>query len=363
MRFAKFVVFILMLGAVFAGVAFVQLNLSKISGLLQNFAVQNGWAVVEVVQVPVSGDPGGRTTQTPEVITSNEPLDSANLPPKLEPEEKKVSAPAVNEMPAPAPGQVFENGALTREGVIALTNGQRQDYLGAGFSLIENRQLDIAAANKVKDMFSRQYFEHMSPIGNNASYFVGETGYKYIIIGENLALGNYENDADLVKAWMDSPGHRENILKPGYKEIGVAVGFGMFKGKKTWLAVQEFGTPKSACPKISGELSAAIDAGKKTMDQFSARQKLLLEKINGEKTLAATLESDLKDLIAARGLQAAIKAKSEELNIAISAVNSLVREYNAQIAGIKDTYEAYKSNISQYNQQVNAYNACADKLE
>jgi len=364
MRFAKFIAFILLLGAVFAGVAFVQLNLAQISGLLQNFAIKNGWAVVEVVQVPVSGDPGGKTVPPSEIIPSEKPLESADLPPKLAPAEKKVSAPAVSEMPPP-PAQipVSKNGTLAREGVIALTNGQRLAYLGEGFSLVENSQLDIAAANKVKDMFSGQYFEHMSPAGKNASYFVGETGYKYIIIGENLALGNYENDAGLVKAWMDSPGHRENILKPGYKEIGVAVGFGTFKGEKTWLAVQEFGTPKSACPEISGELSAAIDAGKKTIDLFLARQKSLAAKIREEKARAAVLETELNALIAASGSQSAVKARYEELNAAISAVNSLVGEYNAEIARMKDTYEAYKANISQYNRQVNAYNACADKLE
>jgi len=364
MRFVKFIVFILMLGAVFAGVAFVQMNASRIGSLLQNFAIQNGWAVVEVIQVPGSENNDAKTVETSEFASSSEnPLDGASLPLKSELAKEKISVPAVSEMPALAQTQVAKDGTLTREGVIALTNGQRKTYLGAGSSLAENSSLDIAAARKVKDMFSNQYFEHMSPMGNNASYFVGETGYKYIIIGENLALGNYENDAALVKAWMDSPGHRENILKPGYKEIGVAVGFGMFKGEKTWLAVQEFGTPKSVCPLVDADLSAAIDAGKRTIDQFSARQKSLAVAIREGKARASALETELNNLIAANGAQGAIKSKYEELSIAIGTVNSIVGEYNVEVTKIKDTYEDHKANISRFNQQVNDYNACADKLE
>ena len=50
-----------------------------------------------------------------------------------------------------------------------------------------------------------------------------KAGYEYISVGENLAMGNFKNDGDLVEAWMNSPGHRANILSFKYKELGVAV--------------------------------------------------------------------------------------------------------------------------------------------
>jgi len=73
---------------------------------------------------------------------------------------------------------------LTREGIIAETNRQRQINLGDKYTLLENNLLDQAAQSKIDDMFAQQYFEHISPQGYDATYFIGNTGYKYIIIGE-----------------------------------------------------------------------------------------------------------------------------------------------------------------------------------
>src|SRR6185369_15716694 len=115
-------------------------------------------------------------------------------------------------------------------------------------ALKENALLDKAAKKKLDDMFAQQYFEHINPQGKGPSDLAKSVGYDYIAIGENLALGNFKNDAELVQAWMDSPGHRANILNKQYTEIGVAVGQGTYEGKKTWLAVQEFGRPTSSCP-------------------------------------------------------------------------------------------------------------------
>jgi hypothetical protein len=261
------------------------------------------------------------------------------------------------------PGQISGSGALTVTGVVTLTNQERMIYLGAGHALVENKLLDLAAANKVKDMFSGQYFEHLSPGGRDATYFVGGAGYEYISIGENLAMGDYEDDADLLKAWMESPSHRENILKPGYKEIGVAVGYGTFQGRKTWLAVQEFGIPKSACPAIDQNLSLTIDNDKQTIEQYSQQQDALLVKINEEKALAAELQKELNELLSSNGSVADIKAKYAQLNEVVDAANTDVDIYNGTVDEIKSIYGGYKSLIDEYNQQVNAYNSCAAALE
>jgi uncharacterized protein YkwD len=126
---------------------------------------------------------------------------------------------------------------LDAEGVIALTNQERRN--GGVGKLTANTKLTKAAEMKLKDMFDRQYFEHISPDGKGPSYLAQKAGYEYIVIGENLALGNFKNDAALVQAWMDSPGHRENILNYRYSEIGVAVGQGLVQHCKPRLKLIE----------------------------------------------------------------------------------------------------------------------------
>jgi uncharacterized protein YkwD len=92
-------------------------------------------------------------------------------------------------------------------------------------------------------MFENQYFAHESPTGEKVSDLAKKFGYDFLLIGENLAMGNFSSDEDLVLAWMESPGHRENILNEKYQEIGVAVKKGIFEGKEVWIAVQHFGLP------------------------------------------------------------------------------------------------------------------------
>jgi len=344
-----------------AGSVFLWLNILQISQTPQDIIFEGG--TVKIIQAP-EPDNGADTADVVDssLMSPEQSVDVAGLPAKLSPAPKTVSAPLVGEMPL-TQDRITGDGALTRAGVISLTNKERRNYLGAGFALAENDRLNLAAAAKVKDMFDGQYFEHMSPAGNGADYFIESSGYEFILIGENLALGDYASDADLVKAWMDSQGHRENILKPGFREIGVAVGFGIYKGRQSWLAVQEFAVPKSACPQIDSDLSAGIDADKKTLDQFSSRENSLLAEISRQKAVARTLEKELNDLIAVNGSYAAIKAKRAELNAVVAAVNKDIGEYNSVIREMESVYNAYKSQIIRYNQQVNAYNACAAALE
>ena len=147
---------------------------------------------------------------------------------------------------------------LTIVGTIAKTNDERRTR---GLpELAANAKLAAAARVKADDLFARQYFEHVSPTGAGPADLAREAGYEYIEIGENLALGNFSDDADLVRAWMESPGHRANILNKEYEEIGVAVGKGTFEGETTWMAVQVFGRPLPDCPKPDAVLKAQIDS-------------------------------------------------------------------------------------------------------
>jgi hypothetical protein len=215
---------------------------------------------------------------------------------------------------------------LTRTGIIRETNKKRRV---AGLTeLQENMVLDAVAVKKVDDMFARQYFEHISPVGKGAGDLAEDAGYAYIMIGENLALGGFKDDADVVQAWMDSPGHRANILNARYQEIGVVAKKGMFEGAEVWLAVQTFGLPTSACPEPDEALQMRVDAGK---------QKL----VSLEQELAAK-HTELEKLKSAR---------DERYNTEVLAYNKLVGEYNALVSETKQLVEAY-------NQTVHASNAC-----
>lgn len=236
--------------------------------------------------------------------------------------KKEISNPPPLRLVSDAP-----SSSLTNSGVIQWTNVQRTNN---GLTpLAGNAKLDQAALLKVQDMFSRQYFEHVSPTGGSISNLAEAVGYEYLIIGENLALGNYEDDQALVQAWMDSPGHRANILKSGYTEIGVAVMRGTFEGRKTWLAVQVFAKPLAACSKPDAFLEAEIGLLETELDELKRQADQLLYE-----------------------LENANPKRGEEYNRKVDQYNYLVDQINALVAQLK-------SKINQYNQQVQIFNACA----
>ncbi|MBX4210400.1 hypothetical protein KW783_00310 [Candidatus Parcubacteria bacterium] len=217
--------------------------------------------------------------------------------------------------------QSSAKGTLDRQGVFSSTNSERLKN-GAAV-LTENTLLDQAATIKVNDMFTRQYFEHESPTGEHAGDIALSQGYDYIIVGENLALGNFKDDQDLVTAWMNSPGHRANILNPKYKHIGIAVKQGQFEGKTTWLAVQIFGTSSTLCTKPDEVMKTIINSEKIQLD-----------------TIARELDS-LK--------QSIDRGSKEDVN----RYNELAGQYNS-LAG------KAKSDISRYNTSVQIFNTCIE---
>ena len=216
---------------------------------------------------------------------------------------------------------------LTREGVISYTNAERAK--NGLLALKESLNLDASAKAKVLDMFKNQYFAHKSPAGLGVSDLAASAGYDFLIIGENLALGNFANNQALIQAWMDSPGHRANILNSNYQEIGVFVQEGIFEGKTTWLAVQHFGKPASACTEPSAVLK----------NEIKNSQEQLVEIENTLEVLRAEL-------------QATSRRDRETYNQKIEQYNSLVAQYNNLSAEIKAL-------VAAYNEQVKAFNSCA----
>lgn len=224
-----------------------------------------------------------------------------------------------------------KNIVLSSKGVIEITNKYRNEN-GGLVALKENSKLNFSAEKKLQDMFVKQYFEHVSPEGISVGDLGSQSGYEYIIIGENLALGNFKDDKALVDAWMASPGHRANILNIKYTEIGVAVAKGVYNGKNVWMAVQHFALPKSACPTINEVLRNIID-----LDQ---------KRVQG-------LESDLASQKAK--IDSGKVSEGFTANGQIDNYNSLVNDYNKLILNIKEK-------INKYNEEVRNFNSCIEQV-
>ncbi len=134
---------------------------------------------------------------------------------------------------------------VSSDRLLVLTNEQRASN---GLSALSyNQQLSAAAAAKAQDMFSKGYWAHFGPNGESPWNFILGAGYQYDSAGENLAK-NYASSGDVVNAWMNSPTHRDNILKSNYQDIGFAVVNGTLQGEETTLVVQMFGSHSAFVP-------------------------------------------------------------------------------------------------------------------
>lgn len=126
------------------------------------------------------------------------------------------------------------------ENLLSLTNEERKKQ---GLpELSYNESLAQAAVGKAQHMFEQGYWAHYAPDGTTPWSFILSSGYQYEVAGENLAKNFYFSDG-VVKAWMESPKHRENILRGDYQEVGFAVVNGVLNGEETTLVVQMFGSP------------------------------------------------------------------------------------------------------------------------
>ena len=251
---------------------------------------------------------GQETVEVPEVLKKQTVVDLF-----LEEAEKKISSPSPLKIFRPASPSV----SLSSDGVLQWTNTHRE---AAGLpSLARSFALDQIAQRKVEDMFEHQYFAHISPLGLDVGDLAEGAGYEFIAIGENLALGNYESDQALVQAWMDSPGHRENILGVRYQEIGIAVQKGLYEGNSTWLAVQTFALPLASCDFPDENLKAEINLGKTQIAQLGAMVEQMREELETKQ---------------------------------IKEYNALVDRYNALVKDVQ-------AKIAQYNVQAQAFNECA----
>jgi len=139
--------------------------------------------------------------------------------------------------------------------LVDLTNIDRQN--NNILALQTNPLLEKAAMMKAKDMAQSNYFSHTSPSGKTPWQWLDEVGYNYKYAGENLAVNFYES-VDVEKAWMNSAGHRKNILNSNYAEIGIAVVVGNYKNNQAIFVVQYFGRQAKPKPAAGTETSPLL---------------------------------------------------------------------------------------------------------
>jgi uncharacterized YkwD family protein/spore coat assembly protein SafA len=157
------------------------------------YTVQPGdsmWKIAVKYQIGVS-----------EIIAANPGIKNPSL---IYPGQK-IQVPTINDIKA----QETE--------VIRLVNVERAK---AGLpALTQNWELSRVARMKSQDMINKNYFSHQSPTYGSPFNMMENFGIRFSAAGENIAYGQ-KTPAAVMQAWMNSSGHRANILSPSYTQMG-----------------------------------------------------------------------------------------------------------------------------------------------
>ncbi|MEV7279902.1 CAP domain-containing protein [Streptomyces sp. NPDC093111] len=197
------------------------------------------------LDLPLTNDPGTLTASPSSTATSPSASASASAthtpgapksptatsskaprPTTAAPAPKRTTAPAATP-PAKRPKTTPTGGSRQNTGqssaaeqVVALVNAERAKV---GCSpLTSNATLARAAQGHSDDMAARDFFDHTNPDGAGPGERVTAAGYPWSTYGENIAMGQ-SSPEQVMDSWMNSPGHRANILNCDFKEIGIGI--------------------------------------------------------------------------------------------------------------------------------------------
>jgi len=166
-------------------------------------------------------------TDRTSALVSAEPLSGSIDSTKIKPAVRSAASttPArdrpVTTVPAPTTApRPSAPGAVPARDAVALTNEQRQAARLPG--LTTDSTLTAAAAQHSADQASRNSMGHEGSDGSSMVDRVRANGGSFDALGENVAAG-YDTASAVVDGWMNSPGHRANIVNPAFSRIGVAV--------------------------------------------------------------------------------------------------------------------------------------------
>ncbi|MCX5204460.1 sigma-70 family RNA polymerase sigma factor [Streptomyces sp. NBC_00237] len=162
--------------------------------------------------VSASASASASATPTKPAASKSPKPTKTSAKPKPPPKPPKTTKPVPPAPPAPPAGPAQE--------VVRLLNTERAK---AGCSaLSSNSLLRTAAQRHSEDMVSRGFFDHTNPDGDGPGERVTAAGYKWMTYGENIAAGQ-ATPAAVMEGWMNSPGHRANILNCAFKEVGIGI--------------------------------------------------------------------------------------------------------------------------------------------
>jgi uncharacterized YkwD family protein len=184
-----------------------------------------------VVQQPQTEKPqADKPVDTPQTSKPETTKPETTKPETTQPETSKPET----STPSTTPSQPSESAGTTEKSnfaseVVTLVNKERAN---AGLKpLTVHAKLTTVALDKAKDMSDNNYFSHTSPTHGSPFDMMKAYGISYGYAGENIAKGQ-RTPQEVMNSWMNSQGHRENILSPNFTKIGV----GYYNGY--W--VQEF---------------------------------------------------------------------------------------------------------------------------
>lgn len=247
-------------------------------------------------------------------------------------------------------GDLSSREVLNVEAIITLTNNARA--LNGLPPLRANLLLNTIAESRAKDMLEKQYFAHVSPTGQQASDIAQSVGYQYKIIAENIGSGDFYTNKKIVDGWMQSPGHKRNILSPEVEEIGAAVLKGRMNGVATYISVQIFGLqspPVSQRTCVAPSKSLIIELKKAEINSLNDQLQRMKQELNAEKE---SIETD-------RRYTYDNPQKIHSLNVKISAYNEKSRWYNRLVADTQGKAAVLESMVNTYNRMLQTYNDCS----
>ncbi|MEY2228901.1 CAP domain-containing protein [Streptomyces sp. BF23-19] len=171
---------------------------------------------------------------SPSTAAPTQPVVETTPPAQPEPAKPPVETKKPTTAPQPSkPAAPPASGSVAQ--VLALVN---QERAAAGCSAVSlNAKLTKAAQDHSADMASHSNMSHTGSDGSDPGARITRAGYTWSTYGENVAYG-YSTPEKVMEGWMNSQGHRENILNCSFKEIGI----GLAQPGNYWT--QDFGTAR-----------------------------------------------------------------------------------------------------------------------
>lgn len=160
--------------------------------------------------------------------------------------------------------------------------------------LVVSDDLEKAAVSHSRALVRAGVFQHDSPDGTSFAQrlkrFYTPAGYDSWAAGENLLYNTADIDArSAIQAWLDSPRHRENMLEPDWREVGIgsihaATAGGTFGGESTWVITMDFGArtgghkaPKRAPASLKASATHRNIAVKRAKPRKATRKQIALQ--------------------------------------------------------------------------------------